>query len=197
MTLQPRIKSELAPISRIFLCIGILGLLLTGLGSAMIWSTGWGSSLLIPGATLITVSLTSYVAAKGIVTWTDQKECDREAAEYKHREEVYEGIATYMVARFLGQQSDLVTDGRLRTVAALWGSPNTVTALGEWQSSINTILKNHDLDSGGSVSMTSDESHTIKAALGLALSSMRDDLASTSGQKPVETEVLLRSIFND
>ena len=200
MTIQSttnRSKTVVSNVSKICFSIGLLGFLLIGLGSTMVWSTGWGGSLLIPGATLITVSLTAYIATRGIVSWADQRERDRQASEYKHREEVYEGIATYMVARFLGQQTDIATDGRLRTIAALWGSPNTIAALGEWQSAIHTVLKNHGLESGGSVSMTPDEGKTIKAALGSALSSMRDDLASTSGQESVETGALLRSIFND
>ena len=75
------------------------------------------------------MSLTASVATNGIVSWAVQRDRDRETAEYKHRE-VYERIATYMVARFLGEQPDLLVDGQLRTAAALWGSPKTIEALG-------------------------------------------------------------------
>lgn len=195
MTFEPKSRNDPKNIFRVCTAVGGIGILLLVLGTTMVWSTGWGSSLLIPGATLTTVSLTAYVATNGIVSWAVQRDRDRETAEYKHREEVYERIATYMVARFLGEQPNLLIDGQLRTAAVLWGSPKTIEALGQWQSALSTVLSNHEKDSDGSVSMSPSESQLMKTSLGAALSSMRDDLAS--GQGSVEPEVLLRSIFND
>ncbi|QTF71253.1 hypothetical protein [Arthrobacter woluwensis] len=101
--------------------VGAVGFVMVSLGLALVWSTGWGKDLLVPGATLMTVALSTYVAARGIVSWGTQRKRDREAAEYKHRESVYEEIAGLMVKRFGIGPYDRAADADLRAKAALWG----------------------------------------------------------------------------
>lgn len=63
----------------------------------------------------MTVALTAYVAARSVVQWQEQRERDRETTEYKHRQEVYEAIGTYMLNRLTAQPTDVVLDAQLRT----------------------------------------------------------------------------------
>lgn len=179
------------------IAVGGLGFAIIVLGLITIWKTDWGIALFAPGATLITVALTAYVAARGVVSWREQRERDREAAEYRHREQVYEDIATYMLFRFIGQDTNIVLDGKLRAAAALWGSADTVAALRDWQSSMSRILKDHGVSGGVTVTMTDAESATMKDAYGAALEAMRSDLGSSTGKEKLSKDVLLASIFND
>lgn len=183
-----------------FFCmsIGIFGCAILVLALATVWSTGWGADLFAPGATLITVALTAYVAGRGIVSWKEQRQRDREVAEYRHREAVYEQIVTYMLFRFLQQPTNKALDGELRARAALWGSAEVVQALQHWQACLSQILNNHGMTGGGGVvSMNEEEQHLMKSAYGRALAAMRNDLGSSSGKSPLSEDVLLASIFND
>ena len=191
---------------RICIALGGLGLVLVLLGVATVWTTGWGKDLFAPGATLMTVALTAWVASRAVVKWAEQRERDRETAEYKHREDVYEQLATYMLNRFLAgdtppdaetRLAGLRLDAQLRAKAALWGSAATVDALGKWQAKLTQVLANHGLVGGGQTAMTADEGKLLKEAFGDALVAMRVDLGSHTGQLSVRRETLLASIFND
>lgn len=194
--LSTEITDRLRHAEKACLVAGALGGLLIALGLLFVWNTGWGIELFVPGAALVTVALSAYVASGGVISWREQRQRDREASEYRHREEVYEELAAYMIARFLGQPTDMVKDGALRSSAALWGSEEVVEALKGWQSTLHTILENHGMGGGGVVSMTPDEQIAIKHALAKTLTAMRNDLGSTSGQVSLDPEVLLGSIFN-
>lgn len=165
-------------------------------GLITVWGTDWGIDLFVPGAALISVALTAYIAAGGVVSWREQRQRDREAAEYRHREESYEEMAGVVVRSISGHGSDLAVELKYRISAALWGSAETVSALKGYQESVHWILANHGLQGSGSVSMTEPEQIAARAAVGEVLAAMRKDLASTTGQKEVDRETLLASIFN-
>lgn len=191
-----RLGKYLSLSTTLCLLVGLLGFGLIGAGLIFLASTET-TSLIAAGAALTAGALASFVAMKGIVSWAEQRQRDREAAEYRHRESVYEELAQYMIFRFLAVQTDLARDADLRARAALWGSPETVLALREWQMSLSTILAAHGKPGGGQVQMSSTESTAIKNAFGNALVAMRADLAAATGREPLRRSVLLESIFND
>lgn len=170
------------------------GLVLLGLGT--VWSTGWGKDLFAPGATMMTVALTAYIAAQSVVKWQEQRERDRETAEYKHRQEVYEALGTYMLNRLTAQPTDMVLDAQLRTKAALWGSAETIATLSHWQQFMASVLENHGIPGGGAVSPNETERFLLQDAFGRALEAMRADLAPATGRKRITRGDLLTSIFN-
>lgn len=136
------------------------------------------------------MALTSYVAGRGLVSWREQRERDRESAEYRHREQVYEELAIFMLSRF-GHSPQLDTDARLRAAAALWGSPETIAALQRWQ------VRKWEASRGavGVVPMTEEDSDKVQRAFGEALLEMRKDLSPTSG-RDTDIDTLLGSIFD-
>ena len=130
---QPFVDADGLSPERICAAIGVLGLALVLLGLGTVWTTGWGKDLFPPGATLLTVALTAWVASRSVVKWTEQRDRDRQNTEYKHREEVYEVLGSYMLNRLTAQPTDMALDAELRTKAALWGSAETVATLSHWQ----------------------------------------------------------------
>ncbi|UOD80341.1 hypothetical protein [Paenarthrobacter ureafaciens] len=173
--------------------IGLVGLVLVLLGLGFVWTTGWGKDLFVPGATLLTVALTAWVASRAVVKWTEQRERDRQAAEYKHREEVYEQLVTFMLGRITGGAYDEELDKQLRAKAAVWGSAQIIGALANWQTQMTAVLDNHAHEERKI--MTEDEGKTMRDALGRALEAMRKDLSS-SNKNAVSRSEILKSIFN-
>lgn len=155
--------------------------------------------LVPPGAALVAVALTSYVASKSVITWKEQRVRDRTAAEYRHREEVYEEIVVYMTRRFIVEGNyDMSEDITLRSRAALWGSASTVAALQKWQMEISAILNTRqDRQPGVAVSLTPAQSRSLRSALGDAIVAMRGDLSPHSGAAAIDKNTLLESIFNE
>ena len=187
---KDKIKTRLKWLGPIALGVGFLGVAIIGLGLVTVWSTGWGISLFAPGAVLITVALSSYTAGRGLVSWQEQRERDREAAEYRHREAVYEELAVFMLSRF--GDSSAKQDAMLRAKAALWGSADTVKSLKVWHQSKAQIAAG----AVGTVPLSDEQSRALKQAFAQAVLSMRSDLApQTSGDIDIST--LLGSIFDD
>ncbi|YCK83036.1 hypothetical protein M1D89_07335 [Arthrobacter sp. D3-18] len=179
--------------AHICLGIGALGFSLVVLGFATVWTTGWGKDLFAPGATLLTVALTAWIASLGVISWQEQKKRDRESKEFERREKVYSEIATFMLQRFLSRdrtpeqrKDDLWKDAELRSHAALWASPETVHMLAYWQ----TLLSQFD------GSLTPMQSEWLKQSIGRTLEAMREDL-SPMGKDDLRRDVMLKSIFND
>lgn len=160
-----------------------------------------GIGLVAPGCSLIAAGIASGVATLGIVSWAEQRERDREAKEYEHREKFYENIAQFMVARFIGAGYDKQLDAQLRTIAALWASPTVLTCLAQWQQTLSEVMDRSSVasvDAAGTPSrnMTDADSALVKRKLAPALIAMRQDLASISSTD-VDPLVVLRSIFNE
>lgn len=185
------------PVTRYCLIVGSVGLALVLGGACFIGSTGWGKDLFAPGATMITVALTAYVAAKGVVTWAEQRRRDREAAEYKHREGVYEEIVIFMLAQFIGGAYDPLKDAGLRAKAALWASPETIQSLSDWQSMLGTVQRSRAKNPNGSMSLLPLEQKMIKALFGAAVLAMRNDLAPDNRERLKDVDSILDSMFND
>lgn len=179
------------------LTVLIFGVALTLVGFFASFGAGWGPSFLAPGATVIAAGTGGYVAVRSVVTWREQRLRDRKAAEDKHREDVYEEIASVMVGRFLGPEDDLRQDSALRSKAALWGSSATVRALAAWQAEITKIKATKDDLTDGTMPLSEDESLQLKNLLGDALVAMRADLSPVDGFDGVAKEDLLGSIFNE
>lgn len=185
------------PVTRYCLFAGSVGLALILGGAGFVGSTGWGKDLFPPGATMIAVALTAYVAAKGVVTWSEQRRRDREAAEYKHREGVYEEIVVFMLAQFIGGNYDFVKDAGLRAKAALWASTETIQSLSDWQSMLSMIQRSRAKNPDGSTSLLPLEQKMIKALFGAAVLAMRNDLAPDDNERLKDVDTILDSMFND
>jgi hypothetical protein len=185
------------PVTRYCLFAGSVGLALVVGGVCFVGGTGWGKDLFPPGATMMTVALTAYVATKGVVTWAEQRRRDRDAAEYKHREGVYEEIVVFMLAQFVGGNYDFVKDAGLRAKAALWASPEVIQSLSDWQSMLSTIQRTRAKNSDGSTSLLPLEQKMIKALFGAAVLAMRNDLAPDNTERLKDVDTILDSMFND
>lgn len=161
-----------------------------------------GIGLVVPGATLIVAGVTALVAQLGLSSWSEQRQRDREAKEYEHREAIYEAIAQFMVARFTRQGYDKAMDAKLRATAALWASPATVQSLAQWQQGLTKVLdagkaraKAAGQPESNLVELNPEEELQTLKLLGLAIQSMREDLA-TETNETASVSVLLKSIFN-
>jgi len=175
--------------------VGLVGLGLVLLGVATVWGTGWGKDLFAPGATLVAVSLTVWGASRGVVRWSEQRRRDRDAAEFKRREEVYTEIATFMVGRFKSgfssideRRADEARDRELRARAAIWAGRPTLERLGSWQT---LISKKSQGD------LTDKEQDEFKNALGDAIVEMRNDLSPGLARNNADRDTILKSIFNE
>lgn len=186
-------KMRLKWLGAFALGVGLLGVAIIGLGLVTVWGTGWGTNLFAPGAVLVTVALSSYVAGRGLVSWQEQRQRDRESAEYRHREHVYEQLGVYILNRFQGFDVDSRTESELRIGATLWGSEALVTNLGRYQTLISRLLGGA---SSGSITLSPPDKAEMEGIVGDILQSMRNDLQPFTGQKPVSSEVLLSSLFN-
>lgn len=102
-----------------------------------------------------------------------------------------------MVNRFLGEELPLVHDTELRSKAALWGSPATITALAEWQQAITDIKASVGATEGKEIDLTLAQSAMLKDRLGAAIVAMRLDLSPVEETTKVTTETALASIFNE
>ena len=160
-------------------------------------STGWGKDLMAPGATLMTVALTGYIAAKGVVTWAEQRDRDRESAEYKHREAVYEDIVVFMLAQFGIGNYDFVTDAGLRAKAALWAGADTMQALSNWQRMLSVMLSSRSPGPDGALVLLPLEKSMLKAYFASALLAMREDLGPNHSNRLDNVDDILDSMFND
>lgn len=193
--LAARLKSW--PTTRICIFVGTLGLMMLLSGAAFVGSTGWGKDLFAPGATLMTVALTGYIAASGVVTWAEQRRRDRESVEYKHREEVYEAIVVFMLAQFGVGNYDFVTDAGLRAKAALWASTETVEALSNWQRMLSVILTSRAPRPDGAMPLLPMEKSVLKAFFGATILAMRADLGPEYSGRLHDVDNILDSMFND
>ena len=172
-----------------------IGLAILGFALWRFFSEERGIGLVIPGCSLTAAGVASGVATLGLVSWAEQRERDRETKEYEHREQAYELIANFMLARFLGQGYDKETDGQLRARAALWGSPQVVQSLATWQQGITGVLERSARDADGAAVMSPSDSALVKRSFATAVAAMRKDLGSSSAQ--VDRVDILRSIFNE
>ena len=154
-----------------------------------------GIGLVVPGCSLIAAGVASGVATLGLVSWAEQRERDREAKEYEHRENAYESIANFMLTRFMGDGYDREIDGQLRARAALWGSPKVIQSLATWQQDITKVLSRSYPAEEGGVVMSPSDSALVKRNLAAAVAAMRKDLGSSSAE--VNRVDILRSIFNE
>ncbi|TVU61585.1 hypothetical protein FQP90_13675 [Paenarthrobacter nitroguajacolicus] len=183
------------PLGAYCAALGIVGAAVTGVAFVAVWGTAWGKDLFAPGAVLMTVALTAYIASRGVVSWQEQKKRDRESKEFERREKVYSEIATFMLQRFIATdrtpeevKADRKTDAELRTHAALWASSGTVHMLAYWQSLLS------DVDGSA---LTPMQSELLKQSFGRALVAMREDLAPNPDDHELPRNVILKSIFND
>ncbi len=180
----------------------IIGTLLLLVAAVRFFWFQRGIGLVAPACTILAAGVASIVGTLGIVSWAEQRQRDREAKEYAHREAVYENITQFMVARFVGQGYDAALDAKLRATAALWGSQTTMERLGDWQSSLTQILakaseytENAENVMSRGVALNDAEQREVLSNLGLAIQAMRDDLATETNQQ-ANVQSILRSIFN-
>jgi hypothetical protein len=160
------------------------------LGLIMTWTTGWGAALVAPGAALLVAGIAGMVTTKSVITWTEQRERDAAAGQYRHREEVYGQILEHMVTSFAGGDPDMNREANLRALAALWGAPETVEALARWREEIRPIRAR-----GGVVG---NDREKIMARLNSVVIAMRADLSGdpTTAKHPA-AEYILGSLFDD
>lgn len=175
------------------LCVyGIIaGTIVLALGLIMTWSTGWGVALVAPGATLLVAGIAGMVTTKSVVTWSEQRERDAAAGEYRHREEVYGKILENIMHSFLGQGGpELKEEALNRVLATLWAAPETVEALARWREDIHpTILR------GGQVGEDQDK---VMARFAALVCAMRGDLSGDpKSAKHPEPDFILRALFDD
>ncbi|GAA3699042.1 hypothetical protein GCM10022377_10060 [Zhihengliuella alba] len=192
-------RTRLALFAGAFLIV--LGLVILSFALVRFITERRGIGLVVPGCSLVAAGVASLVATMGIASWSEQRERDRQAKEYEHREKVYESIAEFMIARFVGKGYDASADGQLRARAALWGSPAVVDELAEWQQALTVVLERSRVfsvdDSGNPTRvMSPQDSALAKRRLGSALAAMRRDLASETSLE-VDKVSILRSIFNE
>lgn len=88
----------------------VIGLAILGFALWRFFTEERGIGLVVPGCSLIAAGVASGVATLGLVSWAEQRERDREAKEYEHREQAYESITYFMLSRFLGQGYNKDTD---------------------------------------------------------------------------------------
>ncbi|WP_284985474.1 hypothetical protein [Arthrobacter sp. fls2-241-R2A-172] len=183
------------PLGAYCAAIGLAGAAVLVVAFVTVWGTGWGKDLFAPGAVLLTVALTAYIASRGVVSWQEQKKRDRESREFERREKVYSDIATFMLQRFLATgrtpdevKEDRKRDSELRTHAALWASSHTVHMLAYWQSLLSAVDGNN---------LTPTQSELLKQSFGRTLVAMREDLAPNPDDRDLPRSVILKSIFND
>lgn len=182
----------------------VIGLALLAFAWFRFQSAERGIGLVGPACSILAGGIVSVVATFGIESWAEQRQRDREAKEYEHREQIYEAISQFMIARFTNSGYDMNTDAKFRITAALWASPETLNRLAAWQQGLTEIMDasiKRALDtgvthSGSSHSLTDPEKMKAMRLLGRAISAMREDLASTQSAE-VSVPDLLRSIFNE
>lgn len=175
------------------LCVyGVLaGTAVLFLGLIMTWTTGWGAALVAPGATLVIAGIAGMVTTKSVVTWSEQRERDAAAGQYRHREEVYGKILENMVKAFVpGGNPDIHADAALRALASLWAGPETVEALARWREEIRPAVKR-----GGVIG---DDREKIMARYAAVVVAMRADLSGDpNNERHPEPRYILGSIFDD
>ncbi|MDD1477073.1 hypothetical protein [Arthrobacter sp. H16F315] len=167
------------------------GTAVLSLGLIMTWTTGWGAALVAPGAAVLVAGIAGMVTAKSVVTWSEQRERDAVAGQYRHREEVYGTILENIVKSFLpGEEPDMKEEAKQRALVALWAAPETVEAMARWREEIQPTIRR-----GG---VLGEDKEKVMARFAELVRAMRGDLSGDpqSARHP-EPEFILRSLFDD
>lgn len=184
---------------------GCLGAILTSLGLAMVWTTGWGKDLFAPGAALITVGLTAYVANKSLVTWSEQRLRDREAASQKRREVVYEGLVQQMTSfMVLGMNPLRQTnpkkyaevvheserrDGELRSSMMTWADEETLAGLAHWRQTLSDRVVQQ-------ATQPREQWTNLESVFGDTVLLLRKSLLGDKEGWSIDKEILLAAMFD-
>lgn len=184
-------KARLAIATRLCLYGIVVGTAVLFLGLITTWTTGWGATLVAPGAAVLAAGIAGMVTAKSVVTWSEQRERDAVAGQYRHREEVYGKIIENMVKSFIpGEVPEMREEANLRALASLWAAPETVEALARWREEIHPTIQR-----GG---ILGDDKEKVMSRFADLVRAMRDDLSGDpqSARHPAP-EFILRSLFDD
>jgi hypothetical protein len=184
---------------------GILGTALVTLGIATVWTTGWGKDLFAPGAALVTVGMTAYIAVRSLVTWSEQRLRDREAASQRRREIVYEGLVQYMTSCFTLDLNPLKQadpgayaqihyeagrqDANLRSSMLAWADEETLEGLARWRQAVSDRQREQR-------TLPPEQWTNLEEVYGDTVLLLRKSLIGIEEGSAIDREVLLAAMFD-
>ena len=189
-------KQWTSPIAHLTMASAIvlaMGVTVFSLGVWQVFTAG-RTMFLGPSASVIAAALAGLITAQSITTWKQQRQLDRDRANFGTQQNVYAGIAEDLVNTFTsGSASPQVR--ALRANAALWASPETVEELSAWQAAKAEAMTNGKQVRDDIFTLTEDSQRALKTQVANVVLAMRKDLLE--GQTDLSAEDVEKSIFND
>lgn len=113
------------------LVVAIIGaVLLVGSIPSPIGWIDWPTTFVAPGAGLLGVGFTAFIAQMGLETVVDKRLTALDASTRQNRSRVYEEIFRHVIQSFGGTPT--LTDHEVRARAATWASGQTLDVLADW-----------------------------------------------------------------
>lgn len=174
----PRVVSIAVSISGIILLVG-------SVPSPIGW-VDWPTSFVGPGAVLIGVGLTTWIAQLGLETVVDKRQGVLDSSTRQNRSRIYEEVFRHVIESF-GAPTKTLTEYAARSRAATWASTETLNALTDW-------FRYASKHTGTDTELSNKLAERYELVYRIARS-MRIDLQLDDPQ--VSKDALIGMIFND
>lgn len=170
----------------------LAGAIILARGVCLTWD-GESSDLLGPGATVVAAATAGVISAQSIKTWKQQRQLDRDKANFQMKQQVYGAIAQDLVNTFpSGSASGELR--RIRANAAVWASTETIQELSQWQAAKQRAIAGGRRLNGNTYELSSTSQDEMKTHLGRVIIAMRSDLFD---EDALSRDEIIKSIFDD
>ncbi|MVT25622.1 hypothetical protein [Nesterenkonia alkaliphila] len=142
---------------------------------------------------MVAAATAGVISAQSIKTWKQQRQLDRDKANFQMKQQVYGAIAQDLVNTFpSGSASGELR--RIRANAAVWASTETIQELSQWQAAKQRAIAGGRRLNGNTYELSSTSQDEMKTHLGRVIIAMRSDLFD---EDSLSRDEIIKSIFDD